>query len=197
MNRFCVSCEVTGRHEEKEVRIPVGRKEFSTCTRVCQNCGAYALTPKVRKEMDCWAEQFTSNFIEIQPMLSKVVLQDIEETSEKYGLPKVAYMRLLTAFYLIEVISDPDFKEWKKFMRDTDSYKVMTRGTRAPTSIPIRYKAFKQLEVFAQLWNMTLANAMEEAILFGVGLKHWKDSSKLLEMEKRLERYIQVNAMAA
>ena len=51
-NKDCPHCEAKGTVSEQEISIPVGKETFKTNTYRCKKCEHYALTPKIRKEMD-------------------------------------------------------------------------------------------------------------------------------------------------
>ena len=48
----CPICKDGGKVKEKNISVPIGKEIFRTKTAVYEKCGHYALTPKVRKEMD-------------------------------------------------------------------------------------------------------------------------------------------------
>lgn len=98
-HRVCPYCEKDTQVVEKRVSIPMGVEAFVTKTLVCKKCRRYALTPEVRREMDNWGRRLTKNIIEPQPSFAEAVHQFAEQMAAQYGLKRVPFFRVLTAFY--------------------------------------------------------------------------------------------------
>src|SRR5690349_155352 len=99
MTRICPACN-EGKIIRKTIEIPVGREHFSTEADVCEKCGAYKHTPAIQKEMDKWGESFNRNFIDVQPRLSDVEIDLIENEAKKYAIDRSDLIRIFTVFYL-------------------------------------------------------------------------------------------------
>jgi hypothetical protein len=103
--RFCPHCEDNTNVVERKISIPVGSETFVVKTNVCKKCGSYELTPQIRKEMDQWGRTLTKNIIEPQPIFSEATHRFAEEMATHYGLKRVPFLRVLTAFYLNRVVT--------------------------------------------------------------------------------------------
>ena len=73
----------------------------------------------------------------------------------------------------------------------------MTRGKKTKVSVPIHYLTFKKLEIFSQVWKTTHAKAIEEAVLFCSEVLTYPDTSRLKEIAKRFEEFVEDYALAA
>lgn len=54
MEQFCLNGEKEGFIVLKEIQVPVGREIFPIITEVGENCGAYAIDPEHRAQIDAW-----------------------------------------------------------------------------------------------------------------------------------------------
>lgn len=196
---FCPNCEDGSQVVEKKISIPVGSESFSTHTLVCKKCGYYALTPKIRKEMDEWGRSLKRNIIEPQPILSEAAHQFAEQMAGQYGMKRVPFIRALTVFYLNHIVGREDFPELKKICETDSSTKLLAEGDRSKVSVPVNYLMYRKLQTFSEVWNVSHAKAIEEATLFGlVVLSRKKENQdKLRLIAESLLQYISDVAQAA
>lgn len=197
--RFCPHCEDDTHVSEKKISIPVGAETFTTKTLVCKKCGRYALTPQIRKEMDEWGRKLTKNIIEPQPTFTEAAHRFAEEMATQYGLKRVPFFRVLTAFYLNRVVNRDDFEELKRYCETHASQKFLNEGSRSKVSVPIRYLMYRKLQTFSEVWNMPHAKVIEEAVLFGLTALSSKEENfeKLKAIADSLQQYIADIAQAA
>ncbi len=197
--RFCPHCEDDTNVIEKKVSIPVGTEAFSARTHVCKKCGSYELTPKIRKEMDLWGRSLTKNVVEPQPVFSEATHRFAEEMAAQFGLKRVPFFRVLTAFYLNRVVNRDDFQELKKFCDSHAPRKLLDEGDRSKVSVPIRYLMYRKLETFSEVWTVSHAKAIEEAVLFGLTVLSCREENfeKLRVIADSLQQYISEIAQAA
>jgi hypothetical protein len=196
---FCPHCEDDSQVVEKKISIPVGNESFSTRTLVCKECGHYALTPKIRKEMDEWGRGLKKNIIEPQPIFSEAAHQFADEMAAQYGMKRVPFFRVLTVFYLNHIVDREDFSELKKICETDSSTKLLAEGDRSKVSVPINYLMYRKLQTFSEVWDVSPAKAIEEAALFGlVVLSRKKENQdKLKAIAESLQQYISDVAQAA
>lgn len=199
IRRFCPFCEDDRKVVEKKVSIPVGSEAFVTKLFACEKCGRYALTPEIRDKMDEWGRKLTKNIIEPQPIFSEAVHKYAEELAMQYGLKRVAFFRVLTAFYLSRIVNRDDFEEIKQFCANHVSRKLMEEGKRSKISVPIRYLMYRKLQVFSDVWNIPHAKVIEEAVVFGLTVLSCKEDNfeKLKTIVDSLQQYINDIAQAA
>ena len=197
--QFCPHCEDGAHVVEKKVSIPVGAETFITKTLVCKKCGHYALTPKIRQEMDEWGRKLTKNIIEPQPIFTEATHRFAEEMATQYGLKRVPFFRVLTAFYLNRVVNRDDFDELKRYCETHASQKFLNEGNRSKVSVPIRYLMYRKLQTFSEVWNVSHAKVIEEAVLFGLTALSSKEENleKLKVIADSLQQYIVDIAQAA
>jgi len=197
--RFCPHCEEDTNVVEKKVSIAVGGESFATKTLVCKKCGRYALTPEIRRAMDEWGRQFTKNIIEPQPIFTEAVHKFAEEMATEYGLKRVPFFRVLTAFYLNRVVNRDDFQELKSYCDTHGSRKFLGEGARSKVSVPIRYLLFRKLQTFSEVWKIPHSKAIEEAVLFGLTVLSCRDENfdRLTAIVESLQSYIADVAQAA
>lgn len=197
--RFCPHCETDMNVAMKKVSIPIGAEIFSTKLLVCSKCGSYELTPEVRKEMNVWGQKLTKNIIEPQPIFCEAVHQFAEEMAAQYGLKRVPFYRLLTAFYLNRIVNRKDFEELKQQCESNPALEFLKEGKRSKISVPIRYLLYRKLSTFCEVWNVPPAKAIEEAVLFGLVVLTSKEENfnKLKATAESLEQYILEIAQAA
>jgi hypothetical protein len=197
--KTCPHCEDDTNVAEKKISIPVGAETFTTKTFVCKKCGNYALTPDVRREMDNWGRKLTKNIVEPQPVFTEAAHQFAEEMAAQYGLKRVPFFRVLTAFYLNRIVNRVDFQELKHYCETHASQKFLSEGSRSKVSVPIRYLMYRKLQTFSEVWNVPHAKAIEEAVLFGLTALSSKEENleKLKAIADSLQRYIEDIAQAA
>lgn len=198
-HRFCPHCEEDVSVVEKKVSIPVGNESFTAKTLVCKKCGRYALTPEVRNAMEDWGRKLTKNIIEPQPIFTEAVHQFAEKMATQYGLKRVPFFRVLTAFYLSRVVNREDFQELKSYCNSHRSQEFLGKGTKSKVSVPIRYLMYRKLQTFSEVWDIPHAKVIEEAVLFGLtALSSEKENfEKLKAISEALSQYIADVAQAA
>lgn len=197
MDNFCIDCEKSGTMKNKDIEIKVGREIFQANVPVCSNCGAYEITPEVQDEMDAWGAQFKRNFMAIQPRLSATAHAWLDEYALDKPLTKVEFIRIFTAFYLEDAVQMEDFEVMKKYLEKHENHKLLTEGKKIAISVPVRYEAYKLLETYAEVWDCTPANAIEDAVLFCLSLKNLGDNRKLKALSERLNSFVKKSALAA
>jgi hypothetical protein len=198
-HRFCPQCEEKTKIVKEKILIPVGVEAFTTEALVCKKCGLYALTSEIRREMDEWGCKLTRNIVEPQPVFAESVHQFGEEIATQYGLKRVPFFRVLTAFYLSRIASRKDFQELKDYCEKHPSRKLLDEGTRSKVSVPIRYLMYRRLQTFSEVWNIPHAKTIEEAVLFGLTVLSNRDKNleKLRAITESLQQYIVDVAQAA
>lgn len=197
MKKNCPICEDGGRVKEKMVNIPVGREKFRTKTEVCEKCDHFALTAKVRKEMEVWGKALKKNMIEPQPLFTETAHLFLEETASKFGIKKVPLIKVMTSFYLNRVVSQADYELLKESLEKQEGYLLMTQGKKLKVSVPIHFLAFKKLDLFSHTWKISHARTIEEAVLFCSTMLNYPDTSHLKEITKRFEEFVEDYALAA
>lgn len=196
---YCPHCESDESVVEKKISIPVGNESFSTKTLVCKKCGRHQMTPKILREMDEWGRGLTKNIVEPQPIFSEATHRFAEEMANQYGLKRVPFFRVLTAFYLNKVVNREDFEELKKYCDSHAPRELLEKGSRSKVSVPIRYMMYRKLQTFSEVWGASHAKAIEEAVVFGLTvLSLQKDNfEKLKSIAESLQQYITDVAQAA
>lgn len=197
MKTKCPICENGGSVKEKTISIPIGRETFRTKTNSCEKCGHYALTPKVRREMEVWGRELKKNVIEPQPLFTETTHAFLEETASRFGIKKVPLIKVMTSFYLNRIVGSNDFERLSKAIKKQESYELMGRGKKLKVSVPIHYLTFKKLEVFRETWNTTYAKAIEEAVFFCSTVLTYHDTERLREIAQRFEEFVEDYALAA
>ncbi|MEK6706641.1 MAG: hypothetical protein AABZ06_12725 [Bdellovibrionota bacterium] len=184
---------------EKRISIPVGIESFMARTMVCKKCGCYALTPEVRHAMDEWGRKFTKNIIEPQPVFTETAHQFAEKMSMQYGLKRVPFFRVLTAFYLSRIVNRDDFLELKNYYETHVSKRFLNEGARSKVSVPIRYLMYRKLQTFSEVWKIPHSKVIEEAVLFGLTVlsSEKENFKKLKTISESLHQYIADVAQAA
>jgi len=193
----CPICKDGGKVKEKSISIPIGKETFRTKTATCEKCGHYALTPKVRKEMDAWGRELKKNVIEPQPLFTEITYAFLEERSSRFGIKKVPLIKVMTSFYLNRIVGRHDFDRLKNSIEKQESYALMTKGKKLKVSVPIHFLTFRKLEVFRETWDTTHAKAIEEAVLFCATVLTYRDTERLREIARRFEEFVEDYALAA
>ena len=199
MSRFCLNCEKNTGIAEKKISIPIGNESFRVVTEVCPQCGYYALTPKILREMDEWGMSLKKNIVEPQPFFTKAAHDFAEEIASQYGLKKVPLIRALTTYYLNHIVNRKDFQDIKKYCDHHEAKRLLEKDKKSKVSVPIRYLMYKKLQSFCEVWEIPHAKALEEATLFGLVLltHEGKNFEKLKNIAASLEQYIAEFAQAA
>lgn len=195
----CPVCESASGVKEKGVSIKIGKEQFKTRTLVCADCGHYALTKEVRAQMDQWGRQLRKAIVEPQPLFSETAYEYLEELAQKYGLKKVPLIKAMLSFYLNRVVDRSDFSEIKNILekKGKEAFDLIRKGKRSKMSVPVQYMTFRKLEIFSDVWDVTHARAIEEAVEFGIALLTYRDIRGLREIARRFEEFIEDYAAAA
>lgn len=162
---FCINCEkntvVFGK-----TSIRVGNKEFTLEAEHCTNCDSVNLSPENQKQIDEWGNTLPTAIAEFQPYLPTKLVVASKEHSKMFGLKWSEFIKVCTTFYLSEMTKEKGFKQLRT--------EVLSEGIKSfgeikeKHSIPVRYRLFKQLQLFAEVWNLHESNVLEEALLFCV-----------------------------
>jgi hypothetical protein len=183
--------------KEKSISIPIGREKFRTKTDVCEKCGHYALTPTLRQKMEAWGRSLRKNVIEPQPLFTETTHALLEETASKFGIKKVPLIKAMISFYLNRIVGRNDFEPLKQSVEKQEGYSLMMNGKKVKVSVPIHFLTFKKLDLFSNAWKTTHAKAIEDAVLFCSTVLTYPDTSRLKEIAKRFEEFVEDYALAA
>jgi len=197
MKEICPVCEDGGSVKNKMVNIPIGKEIFRTKMDTCGKCGHYALTPKVRKEMEAWGRSLKKNVIEPQPLFTETTHAFLEETASRFGIKKVPLIKVMTSFYLNRVVALPDFERINAIVKKQEGYGLMVKGRKIKVSVPIHFLTFKKLEVFRETWNTPYPKTIEDAVLFCATVLTYRDTARLREIAQRFEEFVEDYALAA
>lgn len=193
----CPICKQGEKVREAKVSIPIGKMSFRTTTLQCKTCGHYAVTPKIRREMDSWARALKKNVIEPQPLFTEAAHVILEETASRFGIKKVPLIKLMTGFYLNHIIRSDDFDRLMQVVKKQEIYALMTQGRKLKISVPIHFLTFKKLELFRVTWNISHAKVIEEAVLFCNTVLTYHDTKRLREIARRIKEFVEDSALAA
>lgn len=163
--KFCVHCEkdtlIFG-----DTEIKVGDKTFNLKTNHCSNCDSVELSPANLRQIDEWGNTLSTNVAEFQPYLPSKLIATSEGYAKNFGLKWAEFIKICTTFYLMEMTKEKEFKKLRsQILKEGSS---LFSDAKKKTSVPVRYRLFKQIELFAEVWNVYEANVLEEAILFCV-----------------------------
>ena len=103
--RFCLSCESNSVVFGK-TKIKVGRETFETEADYCTKCKKVAISPKLQRQIDEWASQFTKSIIELQPYFAKTMYDKMELLASRFNLTKPELMKLCTTYYILEMTKE-------------------------------------------------------------------------------------------
>ncbi len=194
---LCVECEnefiVFG-----ETTIQIGKKEFSLKAKHCTKCDNVQLSPKNIEEINVWGNALTTTVAEFQPYFSDKLVETSEFYANTFGLKWAEFIKICTAFYLFEMTKDKGFKKARTTLL-SDSQNLFA-GNKAKKSVPVRYRLFKQIQLFAEAWDIHEPNVIEEAILCcATLLESNKTHGTIRAVEKRaqLEQFVSNYAAAA
>ena len=192
---FCMSCEndavVFGK-----TKIKVGRETFETETEHCKKCKTVAISPKLQKDIDEWALQFTKSIVELQPYFTKGMANKIDFFANKFNLSKSELMKVCTTFYILEMTKIKNFKSLRiEVLAETQK---KYKGERTKICVPIKYQLFKKIGLYAEVWNLEYeSNVMEEAVQFCMTVLD-NHVSKIDESKKQeLVHFVENHAMAS
>ncbi len=192
---FCISCEndsvVFGK-----TKIKVGRETFETEAEHCKKCKTVAIGPKLQKEIDEWALQFTKSIVELQPYFTKGMADKIDFFANKFNLSKSELMKVCTTFYILEMTKIKNFKTLRTEVLAEAQKKY--KGERTKICVPIKYQLFKKVGLYAEVWNLEYeSNVMEEAVQFCMTVLD-NHVAKIEESKKQeLVHFVENHAMAS
>lgn len=182
---FCIECEnesvVFG-----ETVIKVGEKEFSLKADHCVKCGSVYLSPENQQEIDKWGNELPTTVAEFQPYFAQSLIELSEQYSKQFGLKWAEFVKVCAAFYLAEMTKEKGFKEYRSEI--LGEAQQIFKDAKKKTSVPVRYRLFKQLQLFSEAWDIRESNVLEEAVLFCATLlkSHHAHEAELHEFfEKR------------
>ncbi|MCM2281068.1 MAG: hypothetical protein NDI61_04395 [Bdellovibrionaceae bacterium] len=169
--------------------IKVGDKEFTLETEYCQGCDSVGLTPDNFRQIDEWGNALPTNVAEFQPYLPTKIIAASERYAKQFGLKWAEFVKACTTFYLVEMTKEKEFKILRS--------EVLAEGTdifnsaKQKVYVPVRYRLFKQLQLFAEVWELHETNVIEEALLFCVtvlesGMSHEAEKA---EFQEFLEKF--------
>ncbi|MDZ4677944.1 MAG: hypothetical protein SGI74_10620 [Oligoflexia bacterium] len=192
---FCVACE-TDSVVFGKTKIKVGRETFKTEAEHCRKCKKVAISPKLQKEIDEWALQFTKSIVELQPYFTEGMADKIEFFSNKYNLSKSEFMKVCTTFYILEMTKIKNFKSLRTEVLAEAKKKY--KGERKKICVPIKYQLFKRIDLYARAWALEYeSNVMEEAAQFCVTVLD-SHVTKIEESKKQeLVHFVENHAMAS
>lgn len=182
---FCIECEKEA-VKFGETNIKIGEKEFSLKADHCTNCGSIQLSPENQKEIDKWGNELTTTVAEFQPYFSKDLLILLDEYSRHFGLKRAEFVKACTTFYLSEMTKEKEFKSYRSEILAEASH-VFT-DSKTKIAVPVRYRLFKQLQLFAEAWNLHESNVLEEAVLFCATLIKSHHNGEV-ELQEFVEKY--------
>jgi len=100
--KFCLTCEsntvVFGK-----TKIKVGRETFETEADHCTKCKKVAISPKLQRQIDEWASQFTKSIVELQPYFNRFIHDKIGLLATRFSLTKPELMKICATFYILEM----------------------------------------------------------------------------------------------
>ncbi len=197
MEKFCISCDQDTTYTLQDINLPLGKKSFPASTHVCESCGAYALTPKIRAEMDKWADQFQDKFIEHQPFFSEALLAQLENEAALVGTNRTHYMRMMMGFYLTQANKEDRFQMLREAIPRTTPGKLLSAGKKESVKVPMNYRAHRLLEMYGQAWGITPTKALEEAVLYCSVLDKMDNDRRFSKAAAHLKIFIESAALAA
>lgn len=148
-----------------KTKIKVGRETFETEAEHCKKSKKVAISPKLQKEIDTWALQFTKSIVELQPYFTKDMANKIYYFANKFNLSKSELMKVCTTFYILEMTKIKNFKILRIEILAVAQKKYKADSTKI--CVPIKYQLFKKVSLYANVWNLEYeSNVMEEAVQF-------------------------------
>lgn len=196
--KFCVECEnqsiVFG-----ETIIKIGEKDFTLETEYCKKCDTVHLSPEDQEKIDRWGNELTTTVKESQPYFSEQMLKQSNIYAKSFGLKWTEFIKVCTTFYLFEMTKDKKFKEARKIflIQAQERFVVKARESKIKKSIPVRYRLFKQMQLFAESWNVHEANVIEEAVLCCTALLESRNVRETAKKKAQLQGYVKQFATAS
>lgn len=189
---FCVQCEeqtmVFG-----PILIKVGDKEFTLEAEHCSNCDAVELSPENLRRIDDWGNALSTNVAEFQPYLPGKLIAVSEGCAKHFGLKWAEFLKVCTTFYLVEMTKEKEFKRLRSGVLAEGA--AIFNDAKKKTYVPVRYRLFKQLQLFAEVWSLHESNVIEEALLFCVTVL---ESEKTHEVERaEFQEFLEKFSMAS
>lgn len=197
MEQFCLNCEKEGFIVLKEIQVSVGREKFPITTEVCENCGAYAIDPEHRAQIDAWGLGKKRNFIEYQPGFSKKVHEALEELANQYAITRVELIRHFLAVYLTTLTELPGFRNLRKKTQENPEYIKLINKKKEVISVPIRYQAFREIELYCAIVGLSPSNVIEEAINFCVYALKFSNEKKNEQAKTQINDFLRKASLAA
>lgn len=194
---FCTSCESDSVVFGK-TGIKVGREIFRTEAEHCKRCKIVAISPKLQKDIDEWAQQFTKSIVDLQPYFTRAMADRVEVFARKFSLSKSELMKVCTLFYILEMTKVKNFKTLRTQVL-AGARKKYTGG-KTKICVPIKYQLFKKVRLYAEVWSLEYeSNVMEEAVQFCVTvLDNHAGLAKIDESKKQaLVHFVENYAMAS
>ena len=146
-----------------------------------------------------WGNGRTKNIVESQPIFHEATHQFVEKMALHFSMKKVPFMKALTVFYINHVVNRTDFNVLKEYFEVHDSKRHLNEGAKSKETVPIRYRMFRKLQTFGEVWSVSHAKAIEEAVLFGLMVLAADDEhfETLKAVSQNLKQYIEDFAEAA
>ena len=189
---FCVTCEkdavVFG-----STTIKIGDKDYTLEADHCTNCDSVELSPENLQQIDDWGNSLPTNVAEFQPYLPNKLISASEEHAKHFGLKWAEFVKICTTFYLTEMTKEKEFKDLRKQILEEGA--GLFGDSKKKTHVPVRYRLFKETQLFAEAWKLYEANVLEEAILFCITVL---ESNKLHQEEKlEFQEFLEKFSMAS
>ena len=190
---FCPNCEKKAVVFGK-TSLKVGDKDFPLEAEYCKNCGMVQLSSKNQDTIDQWGNSLATNIAEFQPYFSEAVLSISKEQADHYGLKWAEFVKVCTTFYLSEMTKEKSFSTVRKEILDEGE--KYSSGPKTKKAVPVRYRLFKQLQLFSEIWDIRESNVIEEAILFCVTLLQ-DEASDYKQKQIGLQQFVEKYSMAS
>lgn len=193
--KLCLSCESNSVVFGK-TKIKVGRETFETEADLCTKCKKIAISPKLQKQIDEWASQFTKSIVELQPYFSRIMYEKMELLANRFNLTKPEFMKICTTYYILEMTKVKNFKSLRKEVLAES--KMKSKGARKKVCVPIKYQLFKKIRLYADMWNLEYdANVMEEAVEFCIVILDNHSIQMNESTKEELVHFVEQYAMAS
>lgn len=196
--KFCVECEKESVVFGKTT-IKIGEKDFPLETEYCTKCDAVHLSPKDQEKIDIWGSELTTAVKESQPYLPEQALILSDVYAKAFGLKWTEFVKVCTTFYIFEMTKDKKFKEARESLlaEAQQIFVTNSKASKIKKSIPVRYRLFKQMQLFAEVWDIHEANVIEEAVLCCTALLESHKAQGIAEKKALLQSYVERFATAS
>ncbi|MEK6624325.1 MAG: hypothetical protein AABY86_05120, partial [Bdellovibrionota bacterium] len=149
----CPECE--GRNVKSgPIELKFDRHIFKARTEVCRDCGNYLTSPQFEKKLEEWTKNLGANFHQYQPAVSKEIYEDLEKLSHQHGVKPAVMAKIITTVYLERSRTTEGYAALKKFIFDSNTFTKLDSGKKERISIPVKYEIYKEIQNFAQIWNL-------------------------------------------